>query len=79
MKDTKMHSKNFIALLRLDRAEQIAVVRSILDNAGIESFVRNEYMSSILPIGENMAAEIMVHEEDAARAMQLLESFMKGE
>ena len=51
---------------------------SILDNAGIESFVRNEYMASILPI-EDIAAELMVREEDATRAMQLLESFIKGE
>ena len=79
MKDTKMQSKNLVTLLRLDRAEQIAIARSILDNAGIESTIRNEYMASILPIGEDLAAELMVREEDAARASKLLESFMKGE
>lgn len=79
MKDTKMHSQNLVTLLRFDRAEQLAVARSILDNAGIESTIRNEYMASILPIGEDMAAELMVREEDAARAMRLLENFRKGE
>ncbi len=74
-----MHSQNLVTLLRFDRAEQLAVARSILDNAGIESTIRNEYMASILPIGEDMAAELMVHEEDAARAMRLLENFRKGE
>ena len=78
MKDTKMNSQNLVTLLRFDHNEQIAVARSILDNAGIESFVRNEYMASILPI-EDIAAELMVLEEDATRAMQLLESFIKGE
>lgn len=78
MKDTKMDSQNLVTLLRFDHNEQIAVARSILDNAGIESFVRNEYMASILPI-EDIAAELMVCEEDATRAMQLLESFIKGE
>ena len=73
-----MDSQNLVTLLRFDHNEQIAVARSILDNAGIESFVRNEYMSSILPI-EDIAAELMVREEDATRAMQLLESFIKGE
>jgi hypothetical protein len=34
-------------------------------------------MASILPI-EDIAAELMVREEDATRAMQLLESFIKG-
>ena len=78
MKDTKMDSQNLVTLLRFDHNEQIAVAQSILDNAGIESFVRNEYMASILPI-EDIAAELMVREEDATRAMQLLESFIKGE
>ncbi len=73
-----MNSQNLVTLLRFDHNEQIAVARSILDNAGIESFVRNEYMASILPI-EDIAAELMVCEEDATRAMQLLESFIKGE
>ena len=77
MKDTKMNSQNLVTLLRFDHNEQIAVARSILDNAGIESFVRNEYMASILPI-EDIDAELMVREEDATRAMQLLESFIKG-
>ena len=78
MKDTKMDTQNLVTLLRFDHNEQIAVARSILDNAGIESFVRNEYMASILPI-DDIDAELMVREEDATRAMQLLESFIKGE
>lgn len=72
-----MDSQNLVTLLRFDHNEQIAVARSILDNAGIESFERNEYMASILPI-EDIDAELMVREEDATRAMQLLESFIKG-
>lgn len=79
MKDTKMDSSRLITLARFDRAEQLALARSILDNAGIDSVVRNEYMSSILPLGEDLAAELMVREEDAARARRLLESFIKGE
>ena len=73
-----MNPQNLVTLLRFDHSEQIAVARSILDNAGIESFVRNEYMASILPI-EDVTAELMVREEDATRATQLLESFIKGE
>ena len=33
-----MDSQNLVTLLRFDHNEQIAVARSILDNAGIESF-----------------------------------------
>lgn len=79
MKDTKMHQANLVTILRFDHVNQVAVARSILDNAGIESTIRNEYMASIMPIGEDLAAELMVREEDAARASKLLESFAKGE
>ena len=79
MKDTKMHQANLVTILRFDHVNQVAVARSILDNAGIESTIRNEYMASIMPIGEDLAAELMVREEDAARASKLLESFTKGE
>ena len=79
MKDTKMHQANLVTILRFDHVNQVAVARSILDNAGIKSTIRNEYMSSIMPIGEDLAAELMVREEDAARASKLLESFAKGE
>ena len=79
MKDTKMHQANLVTILRFDHVNQVAVARSILDNAGIESTIRNEYMASIIPIGEDLAAELMVREEDAVRASKLLESFAKGE
>lgn len=79
MKDTKMDSSSLISLARFDRAEQLALARSILDSANIYSVVRNEYMASILPLGEDMAAELMVREEDAARASELLRDLMKGE
>ena len=74
-----MHQANLVTILRFDHVNQVAVARSILDNAGIESTIRNEYMASIMPIGEDLAAELMVREEDAARASKLLESFAKGE
>ncbi|MBR5136163.1 MAG: DUF2007 domain-containing protein [Rikenellaceae bacterium] len=74
-----MHQANLVTILRFDHVNQVAVARSILDNAGIESTIRNEYMASIIPIGEDLAAELMVREGDAARASKLLESFTKGE
>lgn len=78
MKDTKMDSTTLIALARFDRAEQLALARSILDNANIDSVVRNEYTATILPLGDDFAAELMVREEDAARASRLLRDFIKG-
>lgn len=79
MIDTEMRSSALISLARFDRTDQLAVACSILDNAGIEYSIRNEYMSSILPVGEDLAAEIMVHEEQAARAAKLLHKLIEGE
>ena len=73
-----MDSTSLIALARFDRAEQLAVARSILDNANIASVVRNEYTATILPLGDDFAAELMVREEDAVRASRLLRDFIKG-
>ena len=79
MIDTEMRSSALVSLARFDRADQLAVACSILDNAGIEYSIRNEYMPSILPVGEDLAAEIMVHEEQAARAAKLLHKLIEGE
>ena len=46
--------------------------KSILDGAGIFSTIRNEYMSAIYPIG-TMPAQLVVKEEDAKRAAELLD------
>lgn len=79
MIDTEMRSSALVSLARFDRADQLAVACSILDDAGIEYSIRNEYMSSILPVGEDLAAEIVVHEKQAARAAKLLHKLIEGE
>lgn len=76
MKDTEMQSTKFVVVLRCNDIERLAIARSILENAEIFSTIRNEYMASILPIGEDMAAELIVSEEDAERATELLKNFL---
>ena len=76
MKDTEMQSTKFVVVLRCNDIERLAVARSILDNAEIFSTIRNEYMASILPIGEDMAAELLVEEKDIERATKLLKNFL---
>lgn len=76
MKDTKMQPTKLIVILRCNDIERLAVARSILDNAEIFSTIRNEYMASILPIGEDMAAELLVEEKDIERATKLLKNFL---
>ncbi len=76
MKDTEMQPTKLIVILRCNDIERLAVARSILDNAEIFSTIRNEYMASILPIGEDMAAELLVEEKDIERATKLLKNFL---
>lgn len=76
MKDTEMQSTKFVVVLRCNDIERLAIARSILENAEIFSTIRNEYIASILPIGEDMAAELIVSEEDAERATELLKNFL---
>ena len=76
MKDTEMQSTKLVVILRCNDIERLAIARSILDNAEIFSTIRNEYMASILPIGEDMAAELLVEEKDIERATKLLKNFL---
>lgn len=48
--------------------------KSILDNAGIWSMIRNEIMSALYPTGV-MPAELVVRGEDRARAQEILEAY----
>lgn len=76
MKDTEMQSTKFVVVLRCNDIERLAIARSILENAEIFSTIRNEYMASILPIGEELAAELLVEEKDIERATKLLKNFL---
>ena len=76
MKDTEMQSTKLVIILRCNDIERLAIARSILDNAEIFSTIRNEYMATILPIGEELAAELLVEEKDTERATKLLKNFL---
>ena len=76
MKDTEMQSTKLVVILRCNDIERLAIARSILDNAEIFSTIRNEYMATILPIGEELAAELLVEEKDTERATKLLKNFL---
>ncbi|MBQ2413590.1 MAG: DUF2007 domain-containing protein [Rikenellaceae bacterium] len=71
-----MQPTKLIVILRCNDIERLAIARSILDNAEIFSTIRNEYMATILPIGEEMAAELLVEEKDIERATKLLKNFL---
>lgn len=70
-----MEQTTLVTLMKFNTIDEATVAKSILDGAGIYSIIRNEYMASILPFGEGLAAEIMVSEQDAKEASAVLAAF----
>ena len=64
--------KQLVVLREWNSVTEAEMAKSILDGAGIFSTIRNEYMSAIYPIG-TMPAQLVVKEEDAKRAAELLD------
>lgn len=55
--------------------QEAAIAKGMLDSYGIPSFVDNEIMSTVYPIGFNALGEtrLMVKASDLDRALELLE------
>ena len=66
-----MKEESQIVLAEYNTLMQAEIAKSMLDSAGIESTIRNEYMSTIYPIG-TMPAQLVVRKEDFERAQDLL-------
>lgn len=60
-----------VYLVTLDNISQATIVRDVLLNEGIESFTKNEVISSILNLS-NLQIELEVFEEDYERAYEIL-------
>lgn len=66
-----MHDETLVVLAEYNSIMEAEITKSILDSAGIESTIRNEYMSTIYPIG-TMPAQVVVRESDVEKAQALL-------
>ena len=67
-----MQDDTLVVLAEYNTITEAEIAKSMLDSAGIWSTIRNEYMSAIYPIG-TMPAQLVVKEEDAKRAAELLD------
>jgi DUF1009 family protein len=70
------HSSKLVTVLATTDAGLLAVVKSILDEAGIKYFARNELIQNILPVQSGAfcaVVEIQVRPEDADDARALLD------
>ncbi len=66
-----MKEESQIVLAEYNTLMEAEIAKSMLDSAGIESTIRNEYMSTIYPIG-TMPAQLVIRKEDFERAQDLL-------
>ena len=67
-----MQDDTLVVLAEYNTITEAEIAMSMLDSAGIWATIRNEYMSAIYPIG-TMPAQLVVKEEDAKRAAELLD------
>jgi len=73
----KNMKNNLLTVIReYNSVTEAEMAKSILDGAGIPASIRNEYMSAIYPIG-TMPAQVVVREEDAAQASELIAATME--
>ena len=67
-----MQDETMVVLAEYNTVTEAEIAKSMLDSAGIWSTIRNEYMSTLYPIGAT-AARIAVREEDLEKARTVLE------
>jgi len=68
-----MENEGLVVIREYDSITRAETAKSLLESEGIYATIRNEYMSTIYPVGA-MPAEIVVREEDAEWASALLRS-----
>lgn len=66
-----MVETTFVILAEYNTLVEAEIAKSILGSADIKSIIRNEFMSTIYPIG-TMPAQLVVCEEDFLKAKALI-------
>ena len=69
-----MNEEKLVVVRVYDSVNEAEWDKSILDNAGIWSMIRNEIMSALYPTGI-MPAELVVRAEDKTKAMEILDAY----
>ena len=69
-----MNEEKLVVVRVYDSVNEAEWDKSILDNAGIWSMIRNEIMSALYPTGI-MPAELVVRAEDKTKATEILDAY----
>ena len=68
-------NEKLVRVFDSEQETEAIVVRGLLDSAGIDSDIVGENSPDVLPVG---AVAVLVREEDAARARQLLAEYERS-
>lgn len=68
-----MQDDSLVVLAEYNTVTEAEIAKSMLDSAGIWSTIRNEYMSTIYPIG-TMPAQVVVRADELEKARTLLQN-----
>ncbi|WP_288351490.1 DUF2007 domain-containing protein [uncultured Alistipes sp.] len=66
-----MQDETMVVLAEYNTSTEAEITKSMLDSAGIWSTIRNEYMSSIYPVG-TMPAQVVVRADEVEKARKIL-------
>ncbi len=69
--------EEFTELRTFGNSGEAELMKALLESAGIESFIRGDIASSVLPmINESNGIALVVRSEDAARAEEFLKAYI---
>ncbi len=69
--------KNYVTIARYTYTYEYAILKLLLDKAHIRYFFKNEQFASIMPMSAigNNGILLMVHHDDKAEAIDILDKF----
>lgn len=67
-----MKEEKLVMISEYDSSTEAEMAKSLLESAGIESVIGDEYMSTVYPAG--IPARLFVGEDDAAAAREMIEA-----
>ncbi|MFI3259236.1 MAG: DUF2007 domain-containing protein [Rikenellaceae bacterium] len=73
-----MNHDRMVPLMEYNTLDQAEMAKSILEESGIWTMINNEFMSTIYPTGI-VPAQLIIMEEDLARAKRILEESLISE
>lgn len=74
------NEQEFTVLRTFNNAGEAAVLKSLLDSAGIDNFIRNDATSLVLPmLNESVGVKVVVRTEDLEKAEEFLQAAFASE